>query len=67
MSMGMERRWHANIVFIIGIYWCARSPLTERMRMRGLRGGGAESGFREGSVVEVVGAVVEALRVDLLM
>ena len=35
--------------------------------MRGLRGGGAESGFREGSVVEVVGAVVEALRVDLLI
>lgn len=35
--------------------------------MRGLTGGGAESGIREESVVEVVGGVVEALRVDLLM
>ena len=37
MSMGMERRWHAKIVFMIGMYWWARSPDTERMRMRGRR------------------------------
>lgn len=33
------------MVFIMGMYWWARSPETERMRMRGLRGGW------EGSVV----------------
>ena len=34
MSMGMERRWQAKIVFIIGIYWCARSEVGETVRMK---------------------------------
>lgn len=34
MSMGMERRWHAKIVFIIGMYWCARSEVGETVRMK---------------------------------
>lgn len=70
MSMGMLRRWQAKMVFIIGMYWCARSPDTERMRMRGWRGGGAMSGYKEVSAAVVVvgfGVVVEALRVALLM
>lgn len=40
MSMGIERRWVAKIVFIMGMYCAARSPLTLRMRMREVRGGG---------------------------
>jgi hypothetical protein len=70
MSMGMERRWQAKMVFIIGMYWCAKSPETERMRMRGWRDGGAVSGFRALSAALVVvglGVVVEALRVHLFM
>ena len=38
MSIGMLRRWQAKIVFIIGIYWAARSPETERIKMRGRSG-----------------------------
>ena len=25
MSMGMDRRWHAKMAFMMGMYWCARS------------------------------------------
>lgn len=34
MSMGIRRRCAAKVVFIIGMYWCARSPETDRTRMR---------------------------------
>jgi len=34
MSIGIRRRCAAKVVFIIGIYWCARSPETERTRIR---------------------------------
>lgn len=34
MSMGMRRRWAAKVVFIIGMYWWARSPDTEITRIR---------------------------------
>lgn len=30
------------MVFIMGMYWCARSPETERMRMRERRLGARE-------------------------
>lgn len=25
MSIGMARRWHAKMAFMMGMYWCARS------------------------------------------
>lgn len=42
MSMGICKRWQAKMVFMMGMYWCARSPLTERMRMRAVNVGGRE-------------------------
>lgn len=37
--------------FMIGMYWCARSPLTESMRMREKRGGEADSFDKAGLLV----------------
>lgn len=37
--MGILRRWQAKMVFMIGIYCRARSPETERMRIRERRDG----------------------------
>lgn len=51
MSIGMLSRWQAKIEFMIGIYWCARSPLTESMRMRERRGGEADSFDKTGLLV----------------
>ena len=34
MSIGIRNRWAANVVFMIGMYWCARSPDTEMTRIR---------------------------------
>lgn len=34
MSIGIERRWQAKIVFIIGMYWWARSDVGETVRMK---------------------------------
>ena len=38
MSIGMDERWQAKTVFIMGMYWCARSPDTLRMSMRAAMG-----------------------------
>ena len=39
MSMGMERRWHAKMAFMMGMYWWARSVEgdAEMSRMRDWR------------------------------
>lgn len=37
MSIEMWRRWQAKMLFMIGMYWDARSPDTERIRMREVR------------------------------
>ena len=34
MSMGIARRWHAKIVFIMGMYWCASSEVGETVRTK---------------------------------
>jgi hypothetical protein len=34
MSIGMERRWQAKIVFMMGMYWWARSEVGETVRMK---------------------------------
>lgn len=39
MSIGMLRRWQAKMVFMMGMYWCAKSPDTETIRMRDVREG----------------------------
>lgn len=41
MSIGIRSRCAANVVFIIGMYWCARSPETEMTRIRDWRPVGA--------------------------
>lgn len=62
----------ANMVFIIGMYWCARSPETERIRIRGFRVGGcvelgSEGARRSGSVFVLEDVVVERAMDCLLM
>ena len=42
MSIGIPRRWDAKMQFMRGMYWAARSPLTERIRIRDCRLGGRE-------------------------
>ena len=37
MSIGIRRRCAAKVVFIMGMYWCAKSPETETTRMRDWR------------------------------
>ena len=39
MSMGMRECEAANMMFMMGMYWVARSPEVETMRMRLLRRG----------------------------
>lgn len=34
MSIGIRRRWAAKVVFIMGMYWCAKSPDTDTTRIR---------------------------------
>ena len=52
----------AKMVFMIGMYWCARSPETERMRIRGFRvAGWIEFGSecaRSGSAVVLADVMV---------
>ena len=59
------------MVFIIGMYWCARSPDTERMSIRGFRvAGGVEvgsDGARSGSGFVLEDARVERARDCLLV
>lgn len=60
------------MVFMMGMYWCARSPETERMRIRGFKvaGGvevGSEEGARRGSGFVVDDVTVARARDCLLM
>ena len=57
MSRGMERRCAAKMQFIRGMYCEARSPETERRRMRELSGFGGDVEL----VVVVTGGRVEVL------
>ena len=54
---------HAKIVFMIGMYWCARSPETERIRMRGFKVAGwmefGSEGATSGSALVLEDVVVE--------
>ena len=55
------------MLFMMGMYWCARSPETERMRIRGFRAAGwvevgSEGGARRGSGFVFDDAVVERAR-----
>jgi hypothetical protein len=34
MSIGIARRWHAKIAFMMGMYWCARSVEGEAVSNR---------------------------------
>lgn len=34
---GVDISLQAKMVFMMGMYWCARSPETERMRIRGFK------------------------------
>ena len=38
MSMGMERRWHAKMVFMRGMYCAVGGDERERRKMRDVRG-----------------------------
>ena len=40
MSMGIERRWQAKMVFVRGMYCAEREEERERRRMRAWREGG---------------------------
>lgn len=60
------RRWgslQAKMVFMIGMYWCARSPETESIRIRGFKVAGwvrfGSEGAKSGSAVVLVEVVVE--------
>lgn len=75
---GCRRVWgvyiclQAKMVFMMGMYWCARSPETERMRIRGFKvaGGvevGSEEGARRGSGFVVDDVTVARARDCLLM
>lgn len=68
--VGGREGLQAKMVFMMGMYWCARSPETDRMRIREFRVGGCtelgSEGARRGSVL-VFGALVEWARVCLLM
>lgn len=65
-SIGMRRRWQAKIAFMIWICWVARSPETERMRIRECREGGV-SWVLDWSGWEVVAVVVDGVRESLFM
>lgn len=55
----------ANMVFMMGMYWCARSPETERIRMRGFRTGGCvEVGSEEVAARSGSGFVLEDVGVE---
>lgn len=54
ISIGIRRRWHAKVVFMIGMYWCARSPETLRTRIRDCRPVGVEEEESGATVVEVL-------------
>jgi len=55
-------------VFMMGMYWCARSPETERIKILGLRGGSwfASAAAESSGGAIVVEGVVRA-RLCLLM
>lgn len=60
------------MVFMMGMYWCARSPETERIRIRGFRVAGwvevgSEEGAKRGSGFVVEDVMVERARDCLLM
>ena len=61
----------AKMVFMMGMYWCARSPDTERMRIRGFKVcgwiefGSEDARSKSGFVLE--DAVVERAMDCLLM
>ena len=38
MSIGMERRWHAKMVFISGMYCAVGGDERDRRRMRDVKG-----------------------------
>ena len=61
----------AKMVFMMGMYWCARSPETERMRIRGCRvAGRSELGSedaRSGSELVLEDVAVERAMDCLLM
>lgn len=76
MSMGMERRWQAKIVFIMGMYWWARSEVGETVRMKirdwrvpcdcwvESRFVCGEGSFAEGPLVDSAKAMVSRLMYD---
>ena len=59
------------MVFMMGMYWWARSPETERMRIRGFRAAGwvdvGSEGARRGSGFVLEDAMVERARDCLFM
>lgn len=59
------------MVFMMGMYWCARSPETERIRIRGFKVAGwiefGSEGAESGSVAVLEDVVVERARDCLLM
>lgn len=59
------------MVFMIGMYWCARSPETERIKIRGFKVAGwirfGSEGAKSGSAVVLVEVVVERAMDCLLM
>lgn len=61
MSMGMPMRWHAKMVFMSGMYWCAKSPETDNIRIRDMSAGDcvAPPAEEDASWVFVVFVVVE--------
>ena len=59
------------MVFMMGMYWCARSPETERIRIRGFKVAGCiefgSEGARRESVLCLEDVVVERAMDCLLM
>lgn len=62
---------HAKMVFMIGMYWCARSPDTESMRIRGFKVAGwtefGSEGTTSGSALVLEDVVLERAMDCLLM
>ena len=66
-----EVNLQAKMVFMIGMYWCARSPETERIKMRGFKVAGVielgSEGATSGSAPALEDVVVEKAIDCLLM
>jgi len=67
ISIGMDRRWHANMAFMMGMYWCARSVEgeAETSRIRDWREFvELASPVEDMALLEVGSAVVEVVPIS---